>query len=316
MDTTGDGMPPGTAWGCNTGSLMTSTPHILVVNGVKVRQPVFVLGAPHSGTELLASAIKRSPGIHLTFGRPGVLRTIYAFARQPSFAADRGEGSARVLRDAYAHAWQITPDGCAECPLECRELGDHITSGTCVPENGVERFGDATPDLIYSADVLRAAFPDARLLQIIRDGRDVVADMVNDQRCLAWFRPGMDNVDEVFPNPFFGVDTGEERAHWHSAGPTVKCALRWRGTVRLSARLHADTPADQLRTVRFEDMVADPAGTLAQISDYLRHPLAKGGLTVRPGDIGRGRAALTAKQIGVVERVAGEELRRLGYLTA
>jgi hypothetical protein len=38
---------------------MPATRHILVVNGDKVRHPVFVLGAPHSGTELLARALKR-----------------------------------------------------------------------------------------------------------------------------------------------------------------------------------------------------------------------------------------------------------------
>ena len=52
---------------------MRSSPHILVVNGTKIRRPVFVLGAPHSGTDLLARVIKRSAGFHLTVGRPAVL---------------------------------------------------------------------------------------------------------------------------------------------------------------------------------------------------------------------------------------------------
>ena len=43
---------------------MRST-HILVVNGRKVRQPVFVLGAPHSGTDLVARALKRLSLIHI-----------------------------------------------------------------------------------------------------------------------------------------------------------------------------------------------------------------------------------------------------------
>lgn len=291
---------------------MRSTPHILVVNGVKVRQPVFILGAPHSGTDLLARAIKRSDGVHLTIGRPGVLRTTYAFARQPSIATERGPAAARVLRDAYARAWQITPEGCAECPLECRELGDHIGSGACVSQHGVERFGDASPDLLYSAGVLREAFPDAQLLQVIRDGRDVVADMLADERCLAWFRPGVANVDEVFPNPFLGVETAEERSRWHRAGPTVKCALRWRGSVRLSAKLRTSTPADQLMTVRYEDAVARPRETMAEVADYLGHPLTGKALSEALTKEKR-RDGLSAKQVAVVERIAGEELRRLGY---
>ena len=67
---------------------MSSTPHILVINGTKVRQPVFILGAPHSGTDLLARAIKRTPGFHLTMAHPGVTRVTYAFARKPGIAAE------------------------------------------------------------------------------------------------------------------------------------------------------------------------------------------------------------------------------------
>lgn len=40
---------------------MAPRPHILVVNGDKVRQPVFIIGAPFSGVDLLARALKSSP---------------------------------------------------------------------------------------------------------------------------------------------------------------------------------------------------------------------------------------------------------------
>ena len=49
--------------------VMACSPHILVVNGRKVRQPVFVIGAPHSGTDLLARALKHSDGFHVTIGQ-------------------------------------------------------------------------------------------------------------------------------------------------------------------------------------------------------------------------------------------------------
>jgi Sulfotransferase family len=296
---------------------MRSTPHILVVNGVKIRRPVFIVGAPHSGTDLLAYALKRADGVHVTMGRPEVMRVTYAFARRPSMITDRGPGAARVLRDAYAAAWQITPRACAECSLECRELSGLLESGACVQQEGVHRFGDATPDLLYSADALLDAFPDAQLLQVIRDGRDAVAQMIDDPNCLAWFRPGVANLDEVFPNPFLGVEDDHERSRWPRAGPTVKCALRWRGSVRLSAKLRAQTPHEQLLTVRFEDVLADPDRAAAELSDYLGHDISAGAFArVSPGggEPGKGRSRLSAKQIGVVERIAGRELRRLGYL--
>ncbi len=57
-------------------------------------------------------------------------------------------------------------------------------------------------------------FPDARLVQIVRDGRDVVAGMLADPAVLAWFGPSFVNTDTEFPNPFFGVETDEDRDGW------------------------------------------------------------------------------------------------------
>ena len=105
---------------------MPSTRHILIVNGRKVRQPVFIIGAPHSGTHLLARALKRSDGVHLTIGQSSVLRVIYAFARRPSIHDGRGEAAASVLRDAFGQGWRITPHGCMECVPECREAGSPV----------------------------------------------------------------------------------------------------------------------------------------------------------------------------------------------
>ncbi|WP_433471963.1 sulfotransferase family protein [Spirillospora sp. CA-142024] len=316
---------------------MRSTPHILVINGTKVRRPVFILGAPHSGAELLARAVKRSPGFHLTTGRHGVLRVTYAFARQPSIANERGKGAARVLRDAYAEAWQVSARACAQCPDECRELGglpprppgppdrpaqEADLREPCVEPNGLARFADASPDLIYSADVLLDAFPDAQLVQLIRDGRDAVADMLDDERCLAWFKPGLANLDTVFPNPFFGVEDHTDRNRWPRAAPAVKCAMRWRGSVRLSAKLRQQVPEEQLFTVRYEDLVSRPRRVGADLSEYLDAPLSKTALSglVRAGDrdagepgVGVWRERLTPRQAAQVEKVAGTELRRLGY---
>ncbi|MFC5187488.1 sulfotransferase [Actinomadura harenae] len=321
---------------------MRSTPHILVINGTKVRRPVFILGSPHSGADVLARAVKRSAGFHLTAGRPNVLRLVYAYARRPSIATGRGVGAARVLRDAYAESWQITPGGCLSCPGECRSLAGlppvpgratgrfrpdagRPDEEPCVEPRGVERFADATPDLLYSADVLLDAFPDAQLVQVIRDGRDVVAEMLADAACLGWFRPGLSNLDEVFPNPFLGVEEEGERRRWPTAALAVKCALRWRGSVRLSARLRAQTPEDQLHTVRFEDLAADPRRAAKAVSEFLGAPLSQGvmaglvrsGAPADPADpdrrVGIWRDRLTPRQVVQVERIAGHELHRLGY---
>jgi hypothetical protein len=81
---------------------MASARHILIVNSRSVRQPVFVVGAPHSGADLIGRALKASPGFHVTIGQPSVLRTVYAFARRPSMHQGRPQAAAAVIRDAFA----------------------------------------------------------------------------------------------------------------------------------------------------------------------------------------------------------------------
>ncbi|WP_106402694.1 sulfotransferase family protein [Actinocorallia populi] len=313
---------------------MRQTPHILVVNGTKVHRPVFLLGAPHSGTDLVARALRHSPGVHVTRGRPAVTKLVYAFARRPSIATERGRGAARVLRDAYAESWQLARHGCRDCPAECWELsgytpGDRRPGGPCTDPAEPRRFADASPDLIYSADVLLDAFPDAQLVQVIRDGRDAVAGMLGDERVMAWFKPGILDLDEVFPHPFLGLDDPAWRYRWPAAAPAIKCALRWRGAVRLSATLRAQVPEEQLLTLRYEDLVADPLAGAHRLSDYLRervsgdalafaagpHPDDPRPLPALPGEeAGDRRAQLTARQTAQVEKIAGRELRTLGYL--
>ncbi|MDP4507738.1 sulfotransferase family protein [Nonomuraea turcica] len=290
---------------------MRLPPHILVVNGIKVRRPVFLLGAPHSGTDLLARALKRSPGCHVTMGRASVAHVVYAFARRPSIG--RTSGAVRVLRDALAESWQVLPGSCGQCAEPCRQAGGVTGAGPCVDTGDITRFGDGSPDLIYSAPVLLQAFPDARFVQLIRDGRDVAADMLADPACLAWFRPAMLTEQTEFPNAFLGVNKDEHLDRWKAMPAAGKCALRWRGAVRLSAELRRTLPAEQLLTLRYEDLVLKPAQAVATLTDFLETRVSKVPLYGHAAKAGSWRTRLRPDDLALVEKVAREELKRLGY---
>jgi Sulfotransferase family len=301
---------------------MASARHILIVNSRNVHQPVFVVGAPHSGADLIGRALKASPGFHVTIGQPSVLRTVYAFARRPSMHQGRPQAAAAVIRDTFAQGWQVTAHSCLECTRECRAAAGLPADAVepCVELRELSRFGDASPDLIYCAEALTYAFPDARIVQVIRDGRDVVASMLADPVVMGWFRPSFVNVDTEFPNPFFGIESEDDREIWPRLPPAGQCALRWRWSVRLAARLHHSLPSGQLKTIRYEDLMSKPDNALAELSRFT-------GTTVSSAQIrdeartSRIRArsgrppgpALGTEDIAQLAKLAGEELRRLGY---
>jgi hypothetical protein len=304
--------------------MMPTGRHILIVNSRSVHQPLFVIGAPHSGCDLIARALKASAGLHITMGQPSVLRVVYAFARRPSMYRGRTQAAASVIRDALAQGWQVTPHGCLDCTPQCRAAAGLAADaiGPCVDTRGLERFGDASPDLIYCAEALTGAFPDARVVQVVRDGRDAVARMLADPVVMSWFRPSFVNVDTEFPNPFFGVESADDLEIWPKLSPAGRCALRWRWSVRLAARLHQGLPAGQLKTIRYEDLMSRPdaaldelsrfAGTAvqaAEIRNQARTSRQRARSRPAPGD----RGALSAGQTAEIEKIAGEELRRLGY---
>jgi hypothetical protein len=301
---------------------MPSARHILIVNSRSVHQPVFVVGAPHSGADLIGRALKASASFHVTMGQPTVLRVVYAFARRPSMHEGRAQAAATVIRDAFAQGWQVTPHSCLECARGCRAAAGLAADavGPCVELRGLERFGDASPDLIYCAEALTYAFPDARIVQVIRNGRDVVPSMLADPVVMSWFRPSFVNVDTEFPNPFFGIETEDDRELWPRLSPAARCALRWRWSVRLAARLHHSLPADQLKTIRYEDLLNRPDEIVAELSRFAGTAVPAAEIRdVARTSRQRGRPrrtsgpSLGAEDAAQIDKLAGEELRRLGY---
>src|SRR6516165_4782889 len=208
--------PPSTVLGRQKDQRFMPSRHILIVNARKVAQPVFVIGAPHSGAEAVGRALKISPGFHVTIGQHTVLQAVYAFARRPSLYSGRGDAAAAVMRDAFAQGWQVNPTSCLECTAQCRSAGGLRPQevGPCVEQRDLSRFGDASPDLSYCAEALVAAFPDAQIVQVVRDGRDTVAAMLGDSVAMSWFRPSVANVETEFPNPFYGVEDETDRLTW------------------------------------------------------------------------------------------------------
>jgi hypothetical protein len=126
-------------------------------------------------------------------------------------------------------------------------------------------------------------------------------------------------VDSEFPNPFFGIETEADLAAWPGLSLAGKCAMRWRGSVRTMARLRSSMPAERLTTLRYEQVIRQPAAAARAVSGFIEADLAAIGVRARgrggPMAIQSGgwRRMLTAQQVTEVEAVAGIDLRRVGY---
>ncbi len=172
---------------------------------------------------------------------------------------------------------------------------------------------DQTPrNVFYIRDIL-AAFPDARVINMVRDPRAVLLSQKN-----KWRRRSLG--ESTLPR-------SEVVRSWSNYHPVVTARI-WRGAV--DAADGVDDP--RLLTVRFEDLLADGATQVAAVAahcgidfdpEMLDVPQESSSLASDdPGARGlRGEIAqawrthggLSDAEVALCEKVAGDAMRRHGY---
>ena len=255
---------------------------------------VVIGGSPRSGTTLLRRTFDRHPGLCC-----GPESSLFLPARVHvgQLAAGHGlpEGEVRALLSGSASQGAFV-DAFAARYLALR---------------GRPRWAEKTPLNIRHLAWILERWPEARVIHVVRDGRDVVCSMREhpDRRWVdgRW-------VKELQPRPM------EDHARRWVADTAA--GMRYRGDPRYLE-------------VRYEDLVSDPAATLGGVLAFLGEPYEEGllaiGSAIAPpaGDGGRPDAAgaITTTSVGrwrrdlseadrdVVRRIAGSRLVDLGYAT-
>jgi len=242
---------------------------------------VFVIGSPRSGTTFLAGAIGSLPG----FVDLGELATVKAAV--PELAQLPPSEAARRLRRILALARRV---------------------GLVGSVRAVEQ----TPELAHLASVLPLAFPDAVVVHIVRDGRDVACSLL-EKPWLKRVQPSSDDAGLPYGSyARFWVEP-ERRAQFETASDARRAAWVWRSYVT------AAREATSAVEVRYEAMTADPAGMAATIGERLGTapgPLASALAQAHGTSVGRYRRDLTPEQLADVEDEAGDLLRELGYVSS
>jgi hypothetical protein len=195
--------------------------------------PVFIVGAPRSGTTLLRRLLNAHPELHLTFEAS-------FFAVVKAMPPPLAESN---FREAWVRSlpfvWQRVPDAdlpvAAPVGLSPRDpRWFEALMRYCAQRAGKSRWGDKTPLHVYELDALFAAFPNARVVHIVRDPVAVVRSL----QTVPW---GSQNL--------------------------FACSLAVR------AALDAVRPfRSRIHEVRLEDLLADREGVLRETLAYCDLP--------------------------------------------
>jgi hypothetical protein len=274
--------------------------------------PIFVVGAPRSGTTMMRLILNAHPHIAIPpetsyfpdiywryAARNGAARN--STARNPALWPQAVDSFTRLCEARFRPT------------LDLREAGDSLRLGApdfglllALPltrwatAQGKGRWGEKTPLHIFYADVITRLFPAAKIVALQRDPRAVVASL----------------------NRF--VAAGND---------TVLNARLWRDAwTRGRAILDSSVPAAQRLTVRYEDLVGSPEQVILEVCEFLGEDFSPAMLAfgetasgyidvVRSAKIqqpihadpAEWRHQLSDRQVALVERICGSPMTELGY---
>jgi|SRR5215470_3822103 len=275
--------------------------------GQRFHTPVFIVGCVRSGTTLLYHMLLSAGGFAVYRTETHALNLL-----EPRF----GDLSVRKNRQRLMEVWldsKLFNESGLEGEFittkvldECRNGGDflRIVMGEIARKQGMLRWAECTPEHVLCLPRIRETLPDALIIHIIRDGRDVALSTMKQ----GWIRP--------FP--------------WDRGRPLAACALYWEWMVRKGREDGALFGANY-REVLFEDLVAHPARELARLSEFIGQELdyerirkvgigsvssPNSSFSSEPSQfnpVGRWRESLSQQDLQILEGLCGDLLLELGY---
>lgn len=196
-------------------------------------RPIFLVGCQRSGTTMLRLVLDSHPSIACgpeTRFLPDLRRVVGKdWERLARFGFDRADWLRRI-REFFGG------------------VHDDYAAG-----RGKVRWADKTPMYAMSLDFVVEVFPDAQIVHVIRDGRDVV------------------------------VSHRKRFGYWSA----VKCVVKWPRYIATARAFGATLPDGQWHELRYEDAVREPEPTLRALFEFLDEKWDPGVLEYadRPHDV-------------------------------
>jgi hypothetical protein len=272
-------------------------------------EPFFIVGCSRSGTTLLQVLIDAHPQLAVPpeshiYDRFGPFLNLYG---ELTVSRNRGRFIAALLNDSFIRQWQLDVT-VADVERRLRRADrvgviDALFS-LYADQEGAVRWGDKTPEHIRHLREIRADFPQAKLVHLIRDGRDVA---------------------EAMRRMVFGPVTAVGLAH------------EWRREVGYWNEFCREQGNANTLLVRYEDLVTSPQESVANVlrfigvpeldtvsgyaSTSLSHNLATNQKAwhsslrqgISKGKVGIYRSKFAPREIELFESIAGEALEEYNY---
>ena len=273
--------------------------------------PIFIVGAPRSGTTLFQYMLRSHPNISLPTGESHFF--IPLFRNTTSFG-DLNEASniKKVLQAMYrqsAHFLDTDLHGIrfdidrltTEFKQEGRNSISSLISGVFEKNaQGEEkqRWGDKTPYYVLHMKIILQMFPNAQFIHLIRDGRDCALSMF-------------------------------ERKHDFSVYNTFIAAKYWEIYVELGQQMGRELSNKIYHEVHYEDLLENPKKIMRNVCKFLGEPYSddlvnykksseqgKTPLLQKPiqsANREKWRKKMTDRQIAIFESAVGNTLKHCDY---
>lgn len=239
----------------------------------------FVAGEMRSGTSWLRHSLSDHPEITCGqegsfFGRGYDHEEIPVYTG-PVSSLTRALAVSRELETWHALPWNLWSDDYDEDLKNlCRVSVDYFLSKE-VARTGRRIVGDKSPQHTENLDEIFEIYPDARIIHIIRDGRDVAVSAMHH-----WWRLATDREDGVFeltPEEL-GIrdDYAADRGRFLSEGRSIfteerlsQLARRWDYRTGKGSGDGGDLYGERYLEIRYEDLVADTPTIFGRVLEFL-----------------------------------------------
>jgi len=271
--------------------------------------PVFVIGCGRSGTTLLYHMLLSSGNFAIYRTESNVLNLL-----EPRFGDLSKVRNKRRLLDAWYESRLYTLSGLDKAELEarvmaeCRNGGDflRILMEQICRKQGVARWADTTPEHLLYLPRIKDTIPEALIVHIIRDGRDVALSTSK----LGYIR----------------------RLPWDRTPETMVAGLYWEWMVG-KGREDGHKLGNDYMELRFEELITNPEAMLSKVGAFIEHDLdydriqkagvgsvsfpntsfRDNGQTDSFNPLGRWRSGYCREHLAMLEVLIGPTLVELGY---